>query len=503
MTIAWTTYDFCPKGYKSISLVASVVKGAITLDCPNSHAHATTDLNDWDKPRSKLNLPVSSSCNDKTYTATLKDIPRSRVAMDLKMNNKPGVDSISLDYTVKYTCAGTTKEITVPIYLTHRRLGQDYPNSYGDVFTSITKTYTGTTTQTKTLPEPNTNADRTITVEIDVPTSATTITSTWTGTETTTVTRTASEGGIDTVIIEVPTPATTLTSTWTGTETTTVTQTASEGGTNTVIVVKPTTFSETTLFSTGTGTSEYTITETAASSGGTNTVIVVKPTTFSETTLYSTGTGTSEYTITETAASSGGTNTVIVVKPTSLQMTFSLGLYWNSSSTVVPNNPTASDDTTNTVLTTTTIPGTIVVTSTAPCEECAQPTSTSGGFANSHLSQVGPSATSGREPIISSITSGEHGESACTDCEYGASSTLVSSKTQARDDSGTVSSGSPGHGAYPTASSKGAFTLTSSLALSSSATVLPSVTVVTPYEGAASQQRLAWALALGVLLYFV
>ena len=591
VTIAWTTYDFCPKGYKSISLVASVVKGAITLDCPNSHAHATTDLNDWDKPRSKLNLPVSSSCNDKTYTATLKDIPRSRVAMDLKMNNKPGVDSISLDYTVKYTCAGTTKEITVPVHLTQKKLGQNYPNSYGDVFTSITKTYTGTTTQTKTLPAPNTNADRTITVEIDVPASATTISSTWTGTETTTVTRTASEGGIDTVIVEVPTPATTLTSTWTGTETTTVTQTASEGGTNTVIVVKPTTFSETTLYSTGTGTSEYTITETAASSGGTNTVIVVKPTTFSETTLfstdtgtseytitetaassggtntvivvkpttfsettstltgtgtseytitetaassggintvvvvkpttfsettlYSTGTGTSEYTITETAASSGGTNTVIVVKPTSLHMTFSLGVYWNTSSTASPNESISTGVITSTDLVFTTPVSGPSITSTVLCEECEQPIFTSEASIASKSSQIAPSGTPGREISITSVASSNHEEPTCTPCiDDGLPELLSPGRTQSRTRSSSNTSGtrdgsfstggSFSKGAQPTVSPDAYFP-GSTLSFSSLAsTALPSITVFSSQEGAATQSvSLVWALAFGIMLYFV
>ena len=195
--------------------------------------------------------------------------------------------------------------------------------------TTVTSTYTGTgtTSLTKTASAGGTN-----TIIVEVPTPVTTVTSTWTGTETTTVTQTASEGGTNTVIVEVPTPVTTLTSTWTGTETATVTQTASEGGTITVIVEVPTPV--TTLTSTWTGTFTTTVTQTA-SEGGTDTVIVEVPSpTNPITTITSTWTGTETTTVTPTA-SAGGTDTVIVEVPTPVVVSsskFSLGIYWNSSS---------------------------------------------------------------------------------------------------------------------------------------------------------------------------
>ena len=394
--------------------------------------------------------------------------------------------------------------------------------------TTTTSYWTDSTFSTTTIFPAS--GDITETVEIFAP-GQTTITTPWTGADYSTTTLPLESGGVTTVEVFSPDPR--VTTTRYGSVSGTYTETlypSGPSGTISVIVSEP--YITTTLTSYWTGSYEYTTTEPVASSDITVTVIDVVPTmtpethSHSQTTTTSIWTGTSTYTTTETAASSDGIDTVIIVvpttscsfstvslssvKPASLP-TFSLGFYWNSSTTTnIPDVTTSSGETKSTVLTTTTIPvttvetstvpceeststntipGTAVVTSTVPCDECAQSTPTSGGSANSQSSQVRPSATSGRESIISSITSGEHGESACTDCK----STLVSSKTQA-------SSGSPGHA---TASSKGAFPLTSSPALSSSATVVPSVSVLTPSEGAASQQRLAWALAFGVLLYFV
>ena len=661
--VSWTTFDLCPQGFKSIKMEGHITRGKNAIDCPNSHAHAINNWNLWYIPTSKIGMYVDWSCTSSLYTATLKNVPaHSLVTMDLALTNVEGYELVP---TIHYTCAGTTKElVATKTWWVYSNDDAKDPEAYGDVISSITKTYTGTITRTTTLLAAETEADRTITVEIDVPASTPTITSTWTGTETTTVTRTASEGGINTVIVEVPTPVTTLTSTWTGTETTTVTQTASEGGTNTaivevptpvttltstwtgteattvtrtaseggtntvivvkpttfsettlystgtgtseytitetaassggtntvivvkpttfsettlystgtgtseytitetaassggtntVIVVKPTTFSETTLFSTGTGTSEYTITETAASSGGTNTVIVVKPTTFSETTLtltgtgtseytitetaassggtntvivvkpttfsetilYSTGTGTSEYTITETAASSGGTNTVIVVKPTSLHMTFSLGVYWNTSSTASLYESISTDVITSTDLVFTTTVSGPSITSTVLCEECEQPIFTSEASIASKSSQNAPSGTTGREMSITSVASSNHEEPTCTPCiEDGLPELLSPGRTQSRTRSSSNTSGtrdgsfstggSFSKGAQPTVSPDAYFS-GSTLSFSSLAsTALPSITVFSSQEGAATQSvSLVWALAFGIMLYFV
>lgn len=88
-----------------------------------------------------------------------------------------------------------------------------------------------------------------------------------------------------------------------------------------------------------------------------------------------------------------------------------------------------------------------------PCENCVQPTPTSGGSASLLSSQVRPSATSGRESIVGSITSGEDEAPTCTDCEHGSSA----SAPHSRYGSGTPNSGSSGHAGYSTASSLGPF----------------------------------------------
>jgi hypothetical protein len=130
-----------------------------------------------------------------------------------------------------------------------------------------------------------------------------------------------------------------------------------------------------------------------------------------------------------------------------------------------------------------------------------QPTTTSGGSASLQSSQVRPSATSGRESIVGSITSGEGGAPTCTDCEHGS----FASAPRSKYGSGTPSSGSSGHAEYSTASSLGPYPSSSTLAHSSSAfAASPSATIFTSQEGAASQYRqLVWALALGIMLYFV
>ena len=390
----WLVEDLCPKGYKSITYKLNV-NNTIFTDCSKSGAAITNKYNAWERPETAETTSVTHKCTDHSITATANNVPAGyRPTIDLTIIKSP--DIYYTFYTVKYVCAGTSKEISDTSDKRWTKWKEESTGSSGDVIIYTTKTYSGSTTMVSTLSTPTGTQEKTITVQVIVPTPTTVVTSTWNGTESRTITRTATPGGTNTVIVEVPTPVTTLTETWTGTEPTTVTQSASSGGTNTVIVQVPTPV--TTLTETWTGTEPTTVTQ-SASSGGTNTVIVQVPTPV--TTLYSTWTGDETSTLTQSALS-GGTNTIIIVVPTpTLPQTTYTSTWTGSDSTTITQ--TAASSGTDTVVVLVPTPETSLTSTWTGTETSTITQSASSGGTNTVVIVV-PSPTKPQSTLTSTGT---------------------------------------------------------------------------------------------------